>query len=51
MFDEYFMTLISALIDSNKNGIAIGLSNFIDTIKVENLLGLKKQEAVIAIVC
>ena len=51
MFDEQFMTLMSALIENNKNGIAIGLGDFIDAIRVDTLLSLKKQEAVIAIIC
>lgn len=45
------MTLVSALIENNKNGVSIGLNSFIDAIRVDTLLGLKKQEAVIAIIC
>jgi hypothetical protein len=37
------MTLISALIENNKNGVAIGLNYFIDAIRVDSLLGLKRQ--------
>jgi hypothetical protein len=37
------MTLISALIANNKNGIAIGLNYFIEAIKIDTLLALKKQ--------
>jgi len=37
------MTLISALIENNKNGISIGLNYFIEALKIDSEQGLKKQ--------
>lgn len=43
--------MVSSLIDKNKNGISFGLNSFIDILKIDTLLGMKKQEAVVAIIC
>ena len=51
VYDEEFLTLVSSLIDKNKNGISFGLNSFIDILKIDTLLGMKKQEAVVAIIC
>lgn len=50
-FDSSFIALMSTLIEKNEKGVPIGLSNFIDALKLESLLSLKKHEAAIAIIC
>ena len=50
-FDSSFIALMSTLIEKNEKGVPIGLSNFIDALKLQPLLSQKKNEAAIAISC
>jgi hypothetical protein len=43
LYDEEFITSMSALLRFNDGSIAIGFSSFLDALKVESLLTLKKQ--------
>lgn len=42
-YDEEFLTLLSALISENDRGIDLGISYFIDAIKIEELGTIKKN--------
>ena len=42
---------MSQLLKLNDGTIAIGFNNFIDALKIDSLLMLKKQEAAIGIIC
>ena len=51
LYDEEFITSMSKLLELNDGTISIGFSNFIDALKIDSLLMLKKQEAAIGIIC
>ena len=49
--DEEFITSMSYLLKLNSGAMSIGFPTFVDSLKIDTLLTLKKQEAAISIIC